>query len=52
MTNNPRKFASNFEINQGSILLLFDDHDAKIAKNWQKDTTKDNEIDETGSLAA
>lgn len=52
MTNNPRKFASNFEINQGSILLLFDDHDAKIARNWRKNTNKDHEIGEPGSLAA
>jgi hypothetical protein len=52
MTNKPRKFASNFEINQGSILLIFNEHDAKIAKDWRKSTKKGHGIGESGSLAA
>jgi hypothetical protein len=52
MTNHPRKFASNFEINKGSILLLFNEHDANIARNWLKDTKPDHEILGPDSLTA
>ncbi len=34
MPGSSKKKASNIEINQGSILLLFSDEDAKIARNW------------------
>ena len=30
-----RKSAGNIEINRGSILLLFTDHEAEIARDWQ-----------------
>ena len=50
------KLASNFDINKGSILLLFDESDAKIVRNWKNDAKDDreieDEIDDPGALAA
>ena len=34
MTNRSDKIMNNIDINKGSILLLFDEADAKITRNW------------------
>jgi len=56
MANKLGKIASNFEINKGSILLLFDECDAKIVRNWNNDANGDREIEDEindpGALAA
>ncbi len=35
MSENPGKSASNLAVNQGSILLLFDDVDSEIVRSWR-----------------
>ena len=35
MSEYPPKAASNFKINEGSILLLFDDVDIEIVRSWR-----------------
>lgn len=43
MSANPRKIACNIEINKGSILLLFNEVDAEIVRNW-KNAVKSDEV--------
>jgi hypothetical protein len=45
MSAHPRKIACNIEINKGSILLLFNEEDAEIVRNWQKAPKPDDTID-------
>ncbi|HMI40496.1 MAG TPA: hypothetical protein VK485_04625 [Sphingomicrobium sp.] len=35
MSAHPKKIACNIEINEGSILLLFNDIDAEIVRSWR-----------------
>jgi calcineurin-like phosphoesterase family protein len=45
MANIPRKIIGNIEINKGSILLLFNEHDAEIVRNWRIIVKPDDIID-------
>jgi hypothetical protein len=46
-----RKIASNYDINKGSILLLFNESDAKIARSWRNSSHSDHELDEHDPIA-
>ena len=45
MSNKSSEIVTNIEINKGSILLLFKDRDAVIARNWLKPDKPDNLVD-------
>lgn len=45
MPNKARKRASNIEINKGSILLLFDEMDAIIVRNWRRSAAPEQSTD-------
>jgi hypothetical protein len=45
MTKTIRRLASNIDINGGSILLLFDERDVAIARNWQHPAKSDDAVD-------
>jgi calcineurin-like phosphoesterase family protein len=51
MVNIPRKIIGNIEINKGSILLVFDEHDAEIVRNWRIIVKSDDVIDPGVSLS-
>ena len=46
MTKAMRKYASNYDINKGSVLLLFSDADAEIARSWRIAADSGDDIDE------
>lgn len=35
MSAHPKRLATNAEVNQGSILLLFNDIDAEVVRSWR-----------------
>jgi len=51
MSAYPRKIACNIEINEGSILLLFDDIDAEIVRNWRNAKKSDDVTEERDPLS-
>jgi hypothetical protein len=51
MAVHPRKIACNIEINKGSILLLFNDEDAEIVRNWQNAKKPDDTLDGRNPLS-
>jgi hypothetical protein len=52
LTDKTRNFATNHEINTGSILLLFNEADAKIARSWRNAANSRHEIDKHDPIAA
>lgn len=49
MTKSIGKLANNTDINKGSVLLLFDDDDAEIVRNWQRPAKSDEDADKADS---
>lgn len=43
MSHKSKKLVSNIDINKGSILLVFDELDTKIARNWRPNVHGDHE---------
>ena len=52
MSIQPKKIACNIEINKGSILLLFNEEDAEIVRNWQNAKKPDETLDGLDPLSA
>jgi len=50
MSAHPRKIACNIEINKGSILLLFNEEDAEIVRNWKNAVKSADSIDGVDTL--
>jgi len=51
MSNHPRKNIGNAEINKGSILLLFNERDTKIVRDWRHVPEPDEVVDPGDSLS-
>jgi hypothetical protein len=51
MAKKKRDYATNHEINKGSVLLLFDEADARIARSWRKGVNSGNEINGCDPIA-